>query len=136
MDENEHELEPFKKHWLERGAVLKVRHKLSWGGIFDTPLEISDSDRIPCPWAITMMHVFWDGRVPRCPGDTEGEEGVGNAWHESLAALWKRLGAYREKHMQHRFDELPDRCQNCKDWMTGAAERIHPAVGPFRAPVV
>jgi len=73
-----------------------------------------------------MMHVFWDGRVPRCPGDTEGEEGVGNAWHESLAVLWERLGTYRDKHLERRFEELPERCQLCKDWMTGAAKRIRP----------
>jgi hypothetical protein len=74
-----------------------------------------------------MMHVFWDGRVPRCPGDTEGEEGVGNAWHSPLAELWARLGGYRELHLSHRFDELPARCHGCKDWMTGAAERVRPS---------
>jgi hypothetical protein len=126
MDENEHELETFKQHWLARGAALKVRNKLSWGGKFVTPLEVPTEERIPCPWAITMMHVFWDGRVPRCPGDTEGEEAVGNAWAEPLATLWDRLGPDRQKHLEYRFDELPDRCHNCKDWMAGAAQRISP----------
>jgi hypothetical protein len=126
MDENEHELEDFKAHWLSRGAVLKVRNKLSWGGQFGTPLCIPQEERIPCPWSITMMHVFWDGRVPRCPGDTEGDEAAGNAWDESLVTLWDRLGADREKHLQYRFADLPERCQHCKDWMTGAAERIEP----------
>lgn len=126
MDENEHELEAFKRYWSARGATLKVRNKLSWGGQFDTPVVVDNEDRIPCPWALTMMHVFWDGRVPRCPGDTEGDEGAGNAWDEPLADLWGRLGDYREKHLEHRFDELPERCQSCKDWMTGAAQRIHP----------
>jgi hypothetical protein len=75
---------------------------------------------------MTMMHVFWDGRVPRCPGDTEGDEGAGNAWHESLAVLWDRLGEYRDHHLALEFDLLPERCQSCKDWMTGAAKRIRP----------
>jgi sulfatase maturation enzyme AslB (radical SAM superfamily) len=124
MDENRHELEAYQDYWLARGATLKVRKMLSWGGTFDTSLKVPKEERIPCPWAITMMHVFWDGRVPRCPGDTEGDEGVGNAWDDSLVDLWERLGTYREKHLEYRFDELPDRCQNCKDWMTGAADRI------------
>jgi hypothetical protein len=127
MEENEHELEQFKEHWLARGAVLKVRNKLSWGGKFGTPLCVPQEQRIACPWAVTMMHVFWDGRVPRCPGDTEGEEGSGNAWDEPLATLWGRLGSYRDHHLSHRFDQLPKRCQTCKDWMTGAAERLRPA---------
>jgi pyruvate-formate lyase-activating enzyme len=126
MDENEHELEAFSEHWLAHGATLKVRKKLSWGGRFDTPLNVDPADRIPCPGAMTMMHVFWDGRVPRCPGDTEGEEGVGNAWDAPLAELWAELGRYRMLHMEHRFDELPERCHTCKDWMTGAAHRIRP----------
>lgn len=127
MDENSHELETFREYWLERGATVKVRNKLSWGGQFDTPLCYPDEKRIPCPWALTMMHVFWDGRVPRCPGDTEGNEGVGNAWDEPLETLWRRLGEYRRLHLEHRFDELPERCITCKDWMVGAAHRSRPS---------
>ncbi len=127
MEDNAQEVEQYKKYWLDRKAVVKVRRQLSWGGKFETGLAIPNDERIPCPWAITMMHVFWDGRVPRCPGDTEGEEGFGNAWHAPLASLWARLGEYRDKHLQRRFDELPARCHTCTDWMTGAAERLQPA---------
>lgn len=127
MDENMHEREAFSEYWLARGATLKVRRKLSWGGRFDTPLEVDPDDRIPCAWAMTMMHVFWDGRVPRCPGDTEGDEAIGNAWDTPLAELWAGLGRYRRLHIEHRFDELPARCHTCKDWMVGAAHRIRPS---------
>ena len=126
MEENKHELDEFKKYWLERGATIKARRMLSWGGKFDTKLNAPENNRIPCPWACTMMHVFWDGRVPRCPGDTEGEEGSGNAWDEPLLDLWTKLGVFRDKHLTNRFNELPDRCQDCTDWMTGSAERIRP----------
>jgi len=126
MDENEGELEEYKAYWMARGATLKVRNKLSWGGKFDTPVNVSAEDRIPCPWALIMMHVFWDGRVPRCPGDTEGEEGAGNAWNEPLADLWGQLSPHRENHLAHDFGALPERCHTCKDWMTGSAERIRP----------
>ncbi len=126
MDENQHELADFQRHWLARGATVKVRNRLSWGGTFSTPLCVPAAERIPCPWAVTMMHVFWDGRVPRCPGDTEGEEGVGNAWDEPLSTLWSELGGYRAKHLERRFDELPARCQACQDWMVGAAQRVRP----------
>lgn len=126
MDENEHELLQFTAFWHAEGATVKVRNKLSWGGKFETPVFISEEDRIACPWALTMMHVFWDGRVPRCPGDTEGEDTDGNAWHGSLTALWGELGQYRDLHLSHRYSELPERCHTCKDWMTGAAERIRP----------
>jgi pyruvate-formate lyase-activating enzyme len=126
MPYNRHELEAYTAHWLERGAVVKVRRQLSWGGKFETSLCIPFDERIPCPWAITMMHVFWDGRVPRCPGDMEGEEGVGNAWDASITELWAELGRYRDLHLARDFDALPERCHACQDWMTGAAERIRP----------
>jgi pyruvate-formate lyase-activating enzyme len=126
MDENEDEVEGYKAHWLARNAVVKVRRQLSWGGKFETGLNVSPDHRIPCPWAITMMHVFWDGRVPRCPGDTEGEDFLGNAWHASLKDLWGQLGAYRDLHLERKFDALPKRCHECTDWMTGAAERLRP----------
>ena len=129
MPENAHEEELFRSHWLSRGATVKVRNQLSWGGKFETTVAVPLEKRIACPWAVTMMHVFWDGRVPRCPGDTEGEEGVGNAWHEPLDVLWGQLGGYRDLHLQHRFGELPERCMTCKDWMTGAAARIRPKHG-------
>jgi pyruvate-formate lyase-activating enzyme len=128
MDENAHEIGDFNAYWLERGATLKLRNKLSWGGKFETPMDVPREERIPCPWAVTMMHVFWDGRVPRCPGDTEGEEGVGNAWDESLYALWAQLGVYRRLHLERRFDELPIRCHTCSDWMTGAADLVRPTM--------
>jgi hypothetical protein len=89
-------------------------------------MAIPPEQRIPCPWAITMMHVFWDGRVPRCPGDTEGEESVGNAWDEALTVLWHRLGRYRQLHLERQFDALPARCHTCQDWMVGVAERVRP----------
>lgn len=126
MDDNAQEVDAYKAHWLARNAVVKVRRQLSWGGKFGTGLAIASDSRIPCPWAITMMHVFWDGRVPRCPGDTEGEECSGNAWHASLAELWGRLGGYRDLHLARNFDGLPERCKTCTDWMTGAAERVRP----------
>ena len=129
MDENEHEFDEFLKYWNERGATVKLRNKLSWGGKFASPLDIPMDERIPCPWALTMMHVFWDGRVPRCPGDTEGEEGFGNAWHESLQALWARLGTYRDSHLSRQFGELPERCLECTDWMVGAAQHVRPERG-------
>jgi sulfatase maturation enzyme AslB (radical SAM superfamily) len=132
FESNLSERDQFIDYWLERGATIKVRNPLGWGGTLKTCMDLSQHDRIPCPWALTMMHVFWDGRVPRCPGDTEGEESIGNAWDEPLTVLWKRLEPYRAKHLQRRFDELPSRCQECQDWMTGAAKRIYsePQSGP------
>lgn len=126
MEDNAHEFEAYRDHWLGLGATVKLRRQLSWGGKFETAIEVAKEKRIACPWAITMMHVFWDGRVPRCPGDTEGEESAGNAWDDTLVTLWGNLRGYRQLHLDHRFDELPSRCDTCTDWKTGAAIKLRP----------
>ena len=126
MDGNTKEFDAYKDHWLGLGATVKLRRQLSWGGKFETAIDVADDERIACPWAITMMHMFWDGRVPRCPGDTEGEEDAGNAWDDSLVDLWSNLSTYRQLHLDHKFDDLPARCHDCTDWKTGASVKLRP----------
>ncbi len=126
MEDNIGEFEQYRDYWLGLGATVKLRRQLSWGGRFETAIELANEDRIPCPWAMTMMHLFWDGRVPRCPGDTEGEEDAGNAWDDSLVDLWARLGRYRQLHLERAFDDLPERCHGCSDWKTGASLKLRP----------
>jgi len=126
MEDNAAEYQQYRDHWLGLGATVKFRRMLSWGGKFETGIEVDEDQRIPCPWAMTMMHLFWDGRVPRCPGDMEGEEGAGNAWDDSLVDLWANLSHYRRHHLKHDFDALPERCHTCTDWKTGASEKLRP----------
>jgi len=126
MDDNIKEFDAYRDHWLNLGATVKLRRMLSWGGKFETAIEVAEEERIPCPWAMTMMHLFWDGRVPRCPGDTEGEESAGNAWDDTLVDLWANLGGYRQMHLDHAFDDLPERCHGCTDWKTGASVKLRP----------
>lgn len=126
MDNNANEFEAYRNHWLGLGATVKLRRQLSWGGKFETAIDVANERRIACPWAITMMHLFWDGRVPRCPGDTEGEESAGNAWDDSLKDLWANLSGYRQLHLDHKFDDLPERCDACTDWKTGASIKLRP----------
>ena len=126
MDDNVKEFEAYRDHWLGLGATVKLRRQLSWGGKFETAIDVANEKRIACPWAITMMHLFWDGRVPRCPGDTEGEEDAGNAWDDTLVTLWGNLSGYRQLHLDKKFDDLPARCHDCTDWKTGASLKIRP----------
>jgi hypothetical protein len=45
MDENAGEYEKFHAHWIERGATVKLRKQLSWGGKFDTGLAVPPEQR-------------------------------------------------------------------------------------------
>ncbi len=51
MEENEHEVEEFRKYWQERGAEVKVRPKLEWtatGSIRSEHIDHETSFRIAC----------------------------------------------------------------------------------------
>jgi uncharacterized Fe-S cluster-containing radical SAM superfamily protein len=129
MPENAHERDAFVDYWLARGAIVKVRRQLSWGGRIHTALTVPSELRTACAWAVNLMHVCWDGTVPRCCGDTDGTEAVGNAWVASLSSLWRQMKPYRAAHLSGQFDLLPQRCAACHDWMVGMADHIRPALG-------
>ena len=128
MDENAHEREAFVAYWRQKNVGVKVRRKLSWGGYIETPgVAALDSERIPCPWIMNLMHVLWDGRVGRCTGDHECNYPMGNVYDQSIAEIWQ--GAIRDErmvHLNYEFDQLNPQCKSCLDWKVGASEKYLP----------
>ena len=129
MDANEHEEEAFKDYWLSMGLVVKIRRMLNWGG--SVADRHGDNNfqyrRIPCPWILNVMHVLWDGTVPRCGGDHEALDPKGNASEVSLYELWHGpMSEDRRLHLDHCFDELPEQCLKCSDWRAGGSELYYP----------
>lgn len=126
MPENAHELEDFKKFWLPQGANLKIRNKLSWGGMVSTPyLESSGVERIPCVWLIRNLHVLWNGIVPLCGGDLEGDHPAGDVNKESLLSIWH--GVQRDRRLMHlnrQFEKLSEPCKSCWDWQVADSLKL------------
>ncbi|MDA8232962.1 MAG: SPASM domain-containing protein [Magnetospirillum sp.] len=138
MKENEHEVEPFREYWKARGAEVKVRPKLEWtatGSIRSDRIDHETDFRIACPWGNNTMAIHQDGSAVACAVDYEGRFKVGNAGDTSVKELWHRLGMrLRRLHREHRWDEIPDICQGCRDWQTAGAEyekRNLPGSRPF-----
>jgi radical SAM protein with 4Fe4S-binding SPASM domain len=126
MQENEHEVEDFRKYWRERGAEVKVRPKLEWtasGSIRSDRIDHETDFRIACPWGNNTMAIHQDGSVVACAVDYEGRFKAGNANDLSVKALWQILGErLRRLHREHRWKELPAVCAGCRDWQTAGAE--------------
>jgi len=126
MEENEAEVEDFRKFWQERGAEVKVRPKLEWtatGSIRSSRIDHETSFRIACPWGNNTMAIHQDGSVVACAVDYEGRVNAGNASEFSVKALWRRLGeVLRKPHAEHRWADIPEICQGCRDWQTAGAE--------------
>jgi radical SAM protein with 4Fe4S-binding SPASM domain len=126
MEENEAEVEDFRRYWSERGAEVKVRPKLEWtatGSIRSDRIDHETSFRIACPWGNNTMAIHQDGSAVACAVDYEGMHKVGNAKDFSVKELWDRLGkTLRSCHRNHDWENIPNICKNCRDWQTAGAE--------------
>lgn len=121
MDENELEVEDFKRYWLGQGAVVRIRPKMSWRNAVEANnLNLTAADRYSCPWLFREMAIHWTGKVAQCSFDYEGEYSIGDVNKQSIKEIWDGWASWlRSKHMAGDFSYLP--CQDCKDWQVGRA---------------
>jgi len=126
-EDNAGEEEDFKKFWLSRGATVKIRRRLGWGGEWENKeLNIPQAQRdMPCPWLVRQMIILWDGRVAQCDADYEGLYCQGNINEQTIYEVWNgELKEKRERHCSNNFDFKP--CDQCKDWQVGLSEIYRP----------
>jgi len=127
MDENEHELEEFKRFWLDKGAIVKIRPKMGWGSAFKAEyFNLTDSEReFPCPWLLRGMGIHWDGRMAQCDSDYETIYSPGDVRIQTIKEVWNgELAKRRERHWNGDFTFEP--CKSCKDWQAGLSEFYNP----------
>ena len=80
-----------------------------------------------CAQLWQRMMVWSDGKVLPCCSDIFGHLALGNAWTDSLYALWhgEAFTRYREIHAQGDYKELTA-CRSCSIPRMAASERIAP----------
>jgi organic radical activating enzyme len=112
--ENEHESEAFLRFW--RGKVDHARL-----GEISVEFQEYGRDAVntvrrthPCNGILERMPVFWNGQVPQCNGDFEGQWMLGDLNTDSIAGLWncERLQEVRRIHREGQLEELPA-CLHC-----------------------
>lgn len=122
MDDNAHEVKPFTEYWAERGAVVKIRPKISWANTVEVK-NLSSEDRYPCYWAMRTLNVCWDGRVVLCAVDFDAKYIAGDLNRQSIQEVWRdQLKMIRELHLNREYDRLPLFCARCKDWQAARAQ--------------
>jgi radical SAM protein with 4Fe4S-binding SPASM domain len=127
MAENTHETEQFKKYWLSKGAIVKIRLKFGWGSAVKTEdLEEANIKRdFPCPWLMRTVSIQWDGRFAQCDADYEGTYSPGDIFNQTIKQVWNsELAKRRERHWALDFSNAP--CDACKDWSVGRATFYYP----------
>ncbi|GGA95684.1 radical SAM/SPASM domain-containing protein [Agarivorans gilvus] len=128
MEENEHEVEEFKRFWLSKGAIVKVRPKLGWGDAVkaDNLEQVrTEITRFPCAWLTRTVSIHWDGTFSQCDADYEGKYSPGSLMNSSIKETWdNKIATRRQKHWNNDFDFEP--CKNCNDWLAGRSYFYHP----------
>lgn len=67
---------------------------------------------------INVLEVLWNGEVAYCTGgDVDSTCILGNVYQENVLDIWKKKRKFGEKQLVHEFDDLPDVCRKCTDWM-------------------
>ena len=124
MDINMHEKEYFIHFWEKQGITVKIRPKVSWGGLIDAPnLTMSNEDRWPCYWAMQTMSITDTGKVVKCAVDLDARYVAGDVNTQSLKEIWNnKLKKFRQLHISKEFDKLPDDCRECRDWQSARAD--------------
>ena len=129
FNENEHEVEDFRRFWLERGVVVKIRPKVYWSGIVEGGqyrVKV-DENRVPCLWAMDTCAIHWNGNVVMCAIDCDGKYVAGNLEIQTIKEIWNGpLKCVRELHGRRRFKELPEICRKCPDWSVKQAQAFFP----------
>ena len=122
MEENEKEVEAFKEFWIKRGAIVKVRPKLSWGNTIEAKnLNLEQKDRTyPCPWLMRTVSIQWTGRLAQCDFDYEGIYSPGDVREQTIKEIWDgEIMKRRQKHLKGDFTH--PLCSTCRDWQVGLA---------------
>jgi radical SAM protein with 4Fe4S-binding SPASM domain len=124
MDINTHEKEDFIRFWEKQGVTVKIRPKISWGGLIEAPnLILSNKNRWPCYWAMQTMSITDTGKVVKCAVDLDARFIAGDVNTQSLKEIWnKELKKIRQLHISKEFNKLPDDCRECRDWQSARAD--------------
>ena len=120
-EENQDEVEGFKKYWVEHGVEVKIRPKVTWANTVDS-YKVQDIDRYPCYWAMRSFNICWDGRVALCSVDYDAQYVAGNVNESSIKDIWLgNLKEIRDANIKGEYNRLPEFCKNCTDWQMAKA---------------
>lgn len=125
LDENIKERDEFISFWISKGVNVKIRQKLSWGGLIGGTISDSNIKRHKCYWMMDTMSITNEGDVTICAADPEGRLLLGNLRNQSLKEVWNgKLKELRNLHEKEQWDKLPFPCNQCIDWMISYKDRL------------
>lgn len=133
MERNHDEIDDILSYWQNRGANVAVRRCSEWVGIDNGPggavgyHNDAEVERIACGHGVGTAAISWDGFMARCVWDYDMSFSYGNVAKNSIKEMWKRRNEdFLKLHFEHRWEELPEICRKCKNWVNVGEERFAP----------
>ena len=124
MDSNRGEREAFEEFWTSKGVSVKVRKKLTWGGLIEAG-DRATTNRHKCYWAMDTISITDQGDVTLCAADPDARYVAGNIREQSISSIWEgRLRDLRTLHREGLWDKLPYPCNTCSDWSVSYEDRL------------
>jgi len=114
MEENKNEKSAFINFWCNKVNQINVRFpsKFFWEYKRHEVKTLRREKYCHNLW--NRMTVFWDGRVPLCCMDVDGDYIIGNLRNQSLEEIWNSpmLLAIKKRQKEKQFHMLP-LCKHC-----------------------
>lgn len=125
LGENKDEIDKIIYYWREKGAWTTLRRAITWGGAANCGIiHQLPEHRIACGYAVGLCAITWEGNVATCALDADASTVYGNIGKNSIEEIWTiRNRELTRKHLEHRFDELPEICRTCTDWTVIGEQR-------------
>ncbi len=125
MEKNHDEIPQIIDYWRSRGAWTAVRRCSSWVSSDNEPVQISGEERVACGHAVGIGAITWDGLFSLCSWDYDVSMPIaGNVNEESIKSIWERRNKdFVKKHLEHKWNVLPEVCRNCANWKNVGEER-------------
>ena len=125
MAANRHEKDAFVEYWKGRGVRTFIKQELSWIDRMDgAALTGSRPARYPCPWIVDTLGIYWNGDMPFCVNDWDGDTVFAHIHDRPMRQSWADMvHDYARAHVERDWEHIPDICKPCTDWM-GKEERV------------
>jgi radical SAM protein with 4Fe4S-binding SPASM domain len=125
LEENKEEVNQIIQYWRKKGAWTTVRRAITGGGTTECSIKHEvPAERIACGYSVGLCAITWDGHVATCALDADASTIYGDVNTESIENIWQRRNKeLTEKHLAHKFEELPEVCKRCTDWTIIGEER-------------
>ncbi len=115
MNINEDEMIEFYNMWKKEGVNVVIQKFNDFAGVLPrlSHSDLRPLDKICCYHLMRDMVIFYNGDVPRCKQDINGNAISGNIFNEDIEKVWSRGNRLFVDYCNDRYS---DDCRKCDEY--------------------